>query len=478
MTERIEIEMPDGTIIDAPAGVTQAQVMARYQKANQQKPAPQQSKMFGPWASAAIRPVAKAVAGLPLMAMDAGVGVRNFATNENYEMPSSMFNKALDSYTTPPEGLGKGAEFVSTMLAGSRLPAPQVKNPAPAAYMAPRDAARAAALRSAQKDGFVTPPSSGNPTIGNRVLEGIAGKDKLGQEAIIRNQGTVEKLAASGVQQSADSVLTPGALQTIRKDAFDAGYAPLRNLGKVTTGDAYNKALDAITAATKGAERSFPGLTSGNQAVTKAVDALRKNEFDSADAVDAIKFLRESADDAYRAGQGSSGRAFRDAAKALEKAIEDELASRGEKGADLLKKFRESRQLIAQTHTAEKALVGESGASNAQAYASALKSRKPLTGDQRKIADFAQTFSKYAPKPKGENYTPLGPLDVYGSAGLSVGMDSIAPFAYPLTRIGLRKFLLSPQGQAMAIPKGTPGPQQSMGLLGGVLPQVNPLLGQ
>lgn len=478
MTERIEIEMPDGTIIDAPAGVTQAQVMARYQKAGQQKPAPQQSKMFGPWASAAIRPVAKAVAGLPLMAMDAGVGVRNFATNDNYEMPSSMFNKALDSYTTPPEGLGKGAEFVSTMLAGSRIPAPQVKNPAPAAYMAPRDAARAAALMSAQKDGFVTPPSSGNPTIGNRVLEGIAGKDKLGQEAIIRNQGTVEKLAASGVQQSADSVLTPGALQTIRDEAFQKGYVPLRSLGEIVPGPKFTQALDKITAVSSGAARSFPGLNKGQEKITETVNALRQGKFDSADAIDAIKILRDNADDAFRTGQGSAGRAYKDAAKALEKSIEEELVSRGADGEKLLKEFRNARTLIAQSHTAENALVGESGASNAQAYAAALRNKVPLVGDQRKIADFAATFSKYAPKPKGEAYTPLGPADVYGSSLLAAGTDSIAPFAYPLTRIGLRKFLLSPQGQAMAIPKGTPGPQQSMGLLGGVLPQVNPLLGQ
>lgn len=107
-------------------------------------------KDFG---SAAVRPIVKGVTALPLMAMDAGVATRNLASNlsngimptwadfnpfaktggspQPYELPSQTFNKALDTYTRAPTGVGKGAEFVSTVLAGSGLPGPQVVSNVP-----------------------------------------------------------------------------------------------------------------------------------------------------------------------------------------------------------------------------------------------------------------------------------------------------------------------------------------------------------
>lgn len=90
-------------------------------------------------ASAAVRPVAKGVAALPLMAMDAGVGARNLLTGSNYELPSSMFNRSLDEYTIAPQTTaGKVAEFGSSVLAGARLPAPSIRNPAPTPAPMPR----------------------------------------------------------------------------------------------------------------------------------------------------------------------------------------------------------------------------------------------------------------------------------------------------------------------------------------------------
>src|SRR6185437_6226932 len=86
--------------------------------AQEQEGGPQQSpNALGPWASSIVRPLAKGVAALPLMAMDAGVGTRNLVENlsngvtptladfnpfaktggtpQPYELPSSMFNRAL-----------------------------------------------------------------------------------------------------------------------------------------------------------------------------------------------------------------------------------------------------------------------------------------------------------------------------------------------------------------------------------------------
>lgn len=95
--------------------------------------------------SAAIRPIVRGVTSLPMLAMDAGVAARNLGTNlsngvmptladfnpfaktggspQPYELPSTEFNRKLDTYTRPPEGfVGKGSELVSSVLAGARLP--------------------------------------------------------------------------------------------------------------------------------------------------------------------------------------------------------------------------------------------------------------------------------------------------------------------------------------------------------------------
>jgi hypothetical protein len=100
--------------------------------------------------SAAMRPLAKAASSIPVMAADAGVAIRNVVENASrgvypslrnlnpfseagwepgpygYELPSSQFNRSLDQYTIAPEGFpAKASEFVSTVLAGSQIPAPR-----------------------------------------------------------------------------------------------------------------------------------------------------------------------------------------------------------------------------------------------------------------------------------------------------------------------------------------------------------------
>lgn len=155
----LEIELPDGTVLEAPDNADIKAVVAGYNKA-QSKPVqaslPQEEKALGPWASAVVRPLVKGVSALPLLAADVGVGARNFATMmanpqpgasawETFtgekpstatptELPSQTFNKALDQFTTTPEGVGKGAEFISSALAGGAGGAPSAAVQAPAGF--------------------------------------------------------------------------------------------------------------------------------------------------------------------------------------------------------------------------------------------------------------------------------------------------------------------------------------------------------
>lgn len=425
--------------------------------------------------SAAVRPLVKGVAALPLMAMDAGVATRNLVGNAvnsatgqaatpNYYLPSTMFNQALDTYTRPPEGLGKGAELVSTMLAGSRLPAPQAAEQAPANYLPAGQAMRNQALQRAQGEGYVVPPASNNPTFTNRLLEGISGKLKLQQEAAARNQPVTDMLAARALGQNTDMPLTQDALSAIRGEASQAGYAPLRQVGDIPTDAKFLSDLKGLTQAAAGAEKSFPGIQPSSP-INDVVTSLSQSKFSSSDGLDAMALLRSQADDAFRSGNGTLGTQYKSAAKALENMIERHLSSQpGSEG--LLNSFRAARQQIAQTYTAGKAIVGDTGSSNALKYGQALQSGKPLVGDQRTIGAFASQFRKAAAF-QTESMPSISPLDAYGSAIAAGASHSVAPLMLPLTRVGIREYLLSQAGQARAIPQAFKAPE-TLGTLGGL----------
>lgn len=145
-------------------------------------------------ASAAVRPVIKAVTSIPALAADTGVALRNLGTNlsqgitptfsdfnpwaksggtpQTYELPSQSFNRALDTYTRAPTGIiGKGAELVSTMLAGSQLPQPEAAVRAPENFTPPPPSnltpaqVRAAAVGNQMGMKMLPGQSSGSPAL-------------------------------------------------------------------------------------------------------------------------------------------------------------------------------------------------------------------------------------------------------------------------------------------------------------------------
>lgn len=462
-----------------------------YKKA----PPVKQASMAVKLGSAAVRPAIKAIASLPLMAADAGVGTVNaikqliaekrgprlndfnpFATPPagDFPLPSQTFNQALDSVTAAPEGLmGKGSEFVSSALLGSRIPAPTGVQQAPAGFTPPGQALKDASLAAAQRKGYVVPPSSNNPTFMNRMLEGISGKAKLSQEAMMRNQPVTERLAATALKQNSDAPITQGALAAIRGEAYQAGYAPVKGAGEMATDSKYIDDLVSLTKTGEGASRAFPGLKPKGP-IDDLVQSLTQEKFDAGDGVDAIAYLRQLADDAFSSGRSSDGRAYKGAAKAIEDVVERNLAGRGDDAKDLLQKYRESRQLIAQTYTAGKALTDADGTTSALVYGRELLKGKPLVGEQKTIGQFASRFGKFAAVPK-EIYPSISPLDVYGSA-ISAGVtQSAAPLMLPLSRVGLREYLLSQAGQARAIPKAFQ-PQNTLGTLS-AYPQLGLMAG-
>ncbi len=368
-----------------------------------------------------------------------------------YHPPSDAFSASLDMYTRPPQTpVDKAGEAILSMVAGSKMPAPNLMSKVPANFRTGPGALREGILQAGAREGLVAPPSATNPSAGNRFLEGLAGKLKLGQEAGIRNQPQINRLMSRSVGETSDAPMLPGSLRTIRSEAAARGYEPVRQAGQISTDAKYLTELDAITKTAQGASRSFPGIAKQSP-IDDVVGALKQGKFDAGDGIDALAYLRDQADTAYSSGDKVLGKAYKAASKAIEDAIERDLSGRGKDGKALLKNFREARELMAKTFTASKALVGDSGDFNARTVASELARGRPLTGDQKMVGDFAGAFGKYTPKPTGETFPSVSPLDAYGSAIAAGASGSPLPFAYPLTRMGLRNYLLSPAGQARGI---------------------------
>jgi hypothetical protein len=117
-------------------------------------------------------------------------------------------------------------------------------------------------IRDAVDAGYVTTPSSVNPSWFNTLRESAAGKIATAQEASVRNAGTTDALARRALGLAPDEPITPEALKAIRQRAYESGYAPVAQAGRVTTDDAYHQALDQIVGKHQGAAADFPGVAS------------------------------------------------------------------------------------------------------------------------------------------------------------------------------------------------------------------------
>lgn len=385
-----------------------------------------------------------AVTSLPLVAADAGVNARNLLTGSNYEAPSQMYQSAMgEIFPTPADGIEKGMNIGGQMVLGSKLPAPQAGKQAPANF--DPKTMRALALEKAREAGYVVPPSTTNPTILNRFLESWGGKTATAQEASMRNQAVTDKLVKSDLGLKATDDVAEGTLAAMRKEAADVGYKPVRGVGTIRLDTQYAKSLDEIAAPFSKAESAFPGLNKND--VIKTVESLKQKSVDTDTAVDSIAILRDKADSAFRQGESGLGRAYKGMAKALEDAIERSLDRRGPEAKDLLSKYRQARQLIAKTHSAEKALNPELGNFDARKLAQQLNAGKPLSGGMKQAGQASQAFNAAT-----RLLTDSGSVrntDVILGGGAAALSANPLPLLYPFSRMAARDVMLSNFGQGL-----------------------------
>jgi hypothetical protein len=362
------------------------------------------------------------------MLLRSGAGATVGGASAGLIDPALMKEGAIYGAATPPalSALGTAGHWLGTLFSG---PAQTSK--------------QQATIQAARDAGYVIPPSQANPSFRNRAIEGAAGKITTAQNASAANAPVTNRLAAQAIKAPS---LEDTALQSVR-DAANAKYDALAAVGNFKSDATFKTAISGLQ------PKTIPGTK--NADVANLLDALKLQPgFDAQETINSVKQLRFegfqnklSLDPTKKA----LGKVQIGVANELENLIDRNLQAKNL--PDLLKDYREARQTLAKVHTVEKALNKASGTVDAAVLAKELSKGKPLSGELRTIAEFAQTFPKAAQTPERMGSLPQwSPLDLFGSSVLG-GMGSLATgniagaaagLGLPLTRIGARKAALSP----------------------------------
>jgi hypothetical protein len=331
------------------------------------------------------------------------------------------------------------------------------------------NAVRDATLQAAQREGYVATPGSVSPTGKNIVAERMAGKTHLEQLASVQNQTVTDKLArrAAGLPETAP--LTSATMQDIRKAEYAKGYEPIKQIGEIKTDPAFLDDLISVESKYAGAGASFPGAVP--EEVTRLIKNFTVDKFNSKDAIEVTRSLREQAKGNFRKGDDALAKAQIDVSNALENQIERSLtASNNTKAADMLEQFRLSRQRMAVSHTIEDAIKEGGGSVIAAKLARDIQTGKYVSGDIKTIAEFSNVFPRVSQTPSQIGTPGAGTMmgrGLGGAAGMGAGFllggqagagagAAIGAFAPEMVSAGMRNYLLSPTGQRNLIPNYSP----------------------
>ena len=313
------------------------------------------------------------------------------------------------------------------------------------------------AILEGQRAGYVVPPSEATGGAVGTTLEALSDKTSLWNAMAQKNQTVTDKLARRVAGLAEDAPLTDETLNAAKQATYQQGYDPIRNLGPISTGGVYRRALDKVLNDFQGAPRSFPGAARDD--VRQLVDAYRVRQFNANDAVDAISSLRQDATTAFRNGNPNLGNAQTGIARALENNIELNVSN-----PELLSNFRAARRTLAQQNVISKALERGTGEVNAQKIAGQLKrsGENYLTGDLATIGRFASNAQKVTRVPTQQSVPmirhPLPNALTTIAAGFMGGpVPAAAVGAAPFGQAGLRHLIMSGAGQRMLAPTVDPG---------------------
>lgn len=354
------------------------------------------------------------------------------------------------------QGAGKAGELIGRAT-GSSIPVNPVK---------------LQTARESMDAGYIIPPSQIKPSFGNRTIESLSGKHETAQLAATRNQAVTENLVRKELGIAPDVPMSFDSMKLYRSAQHSAGYEPLRNVGTVQVGPGFNQTLDDITKQYTG-KGTIPAVQKKD--IAELVDAHKSSGFDSGDAVDAIRILREDASDLFKKGDSAKAKATKAIADAYEGALDSALQTSG--NPEMLSAYREARKKIAQSATVEKAIREGAGTLDARVLARELQKGKPLTGGIKTAAQFANTFDKAAQPPHLIGSPGVNNLRASLSA-LSAGAGG-AVFGPGGIALGAANYIVPPMARARMFSSGAQQGllgQANPGLLGTGIDELLPLM--
>ncbi len=351
--------------------------------------------------------------------------------------------------------LAGGAGGAAGQAIGNKLASLAQSGTAKTAAINATNAPKMTTARNASNLGYVIPPDDLNAGFVTKAASGLSGKIKTAQEASARNQAVTNDLARAAIGIKNGEQITPQALNKIRTAAGNA-YDAVGSAGTINPTAAYTAELDSIAAPYVKASQGFPNAKP--DPVIAAIDEIRSTAFDAGSAIEKIKLLRASADKAYATGDKGTGKALKAGAEALENAIDTHLTATGAP-ADMLKNFRQARQLIAKTYTVQKGLNATTGDVSAGVLGKQLEKGRPLSGELRQIAEVNQAFPKATQSLK-ETPKATSPLDWAAGGITSAGSGSPLPMLMVGARPLARNALLSNLVQRQALQDVGPGATQ------------------
>lgn len=349
-----------------------------------------------------------------------------------------------------PDEEGRAGQFRSGAVGGVLGAAGQKIGQSAAGYIgdflarrAVQQQARAvsqATIAAGQDLGMVATPSSAGAGLVSRMLEGLSGKARTEQAAVLKNQQVADSVARRALGLPEDAQLTQGTMQAIRRQAYQDGYEPVAQAGLMPTDTAYEQAVNKLAARYQGAASSFPGAISDD--AVNLLSPFRVKYFDAGDALQASQFLRDKAADAFRQGNSGLGKAAREMSKLLEDQIERNLSASGHAGADLLAGFREARKRMAVSHTIEDAIQEGTGSVNQQALARRVQAGKPMSGDLETVARFANANKNVTRLPKSGDANEFSVWDYAAAAAGAAHTPAL--LGLPLARVAARRMVTAP----------------------------------
>ena len=310
-----------------------------------------------------------------------------------------------------PMLIGKGAKAI---------PGESAASIAARARQQALNAPKAEAVNLAREVGLkLTPEEAGGGPV-SRGVASIAGEPKLAKLLSKKNAPTINDMIRRDVGLPDDVPLSREALAQIRKEAGEK-YEAVKSVGRFGTDEKYRADLKAVTKQFDDAKEDFAHRA--ESPIQKTIEGLDVKGMKASSAIAEVKNLRNDADKAYRAGDKQLGKAYRDAAEALDGMLERHLDRHARAVGDpevakAVAEYKGARQRIAKTYAADKALDDSTGNINAKVYAAARRKGVPLSGEAADVAKLAQAFERSTQRSAG---AATGPTIFDAAIGLIFG---------------------------------------------------------